>query len=109
MNIPRRFDPEQLTVDEAIELIKIKVEKEANRYVHNWPELDLSVQNGRWGPFIKYKRTNISFPKVDGNRMTSEDAAKLTLEEVQALVEAEVPDAFKKKSRGGKKKSAASE
>jgi DNA topoisomerase-1 len=108
VNIPKRFDPELLTVEEAVELIKIKVQKEANRYVHNWPELDLSVQNGRWGPFIKFKKKNISFPKTDGKRLTSEEAAELSLEEVQALVETEVPGAFKKKAAKGKKKTTAS-
>lgn len=103
VNIPKRFDPETITLPEVIELIKIKKEKEANRYVHNWPELDLSVQNGRWGPFVKFKKKNISFPKRDGNRVTSEEAAAMTLEEIQSLVEAEIPNAFKKKTRAKKK------
>ena len=29
VNIPRRFDPETITLEESLELIKIKVEKEA--------------------------------------------------------------------------------
>lgn len=99
VNIPKRFDPDQLDEETARELIAIKLEKEANRYVHRWDDLDLSVQNGRWGPFIKFKKSNIKLPAgKDGKRMTTEEAKELSLEDVQKLVEAEIPDAFKKKA-----------
>ncbi|MFK8104349.1 MAG: DNA topoisomerase, partial [Saprospiraceae bacterium] len=100
VNIPRRFDPELLTEEEAHELIAAKVEKEANRYIHKWDDLKLTVENGRWGPFIRFKKKSIKIAKKDdGQRVTSEEAAEYTLEQVQALVEAEIPGAFKKKTR----------
>ncbi len=111
INIPRRYEPENLTVEEAHELIAKKVEKEANRYINNWPDIDLSVQNGRWGPLIKFKKKQINFPRdEEGKRISSEDAAKYSLEDVKKLVEAEVPGAFaekKKKKAAPKKKKAA--
>ncbi|MFK7934558.1 MAG: type I DNA topoisomerase [Saprospiraceae bacterium] len=106
INIPRRFDPDNLTKEEMHELIDAKVEKEAKRYIQRWDDLKLSVQNARWGPLIKWNKKNISIPKIDGNRITPEAAAEMTLEEVKELVEEKFPDAFKKKTRAKKKPAA---
>lgn len=106
INIPRRFDPEALTTEEAHELIAAKVEKEANRYIHRWDDIKVSVENGRWGPFIKYNKKNVKLPKVDDKRMTSEEAAELTLEDIKKIIEVEYPDAFKAKEKKTKKKAA---
>ncbi|MEM8906798.1 MAG: DNA topoisomerase, partial [Bacteroidota bacterium] len=100
VNIPRRYDFDTLTVDEAIELIKIKEEKEANRYIHRWEEENISVENGRWGPFIRFKKKSIKIAKKeDGTRVTSEEAAEYTLEQVKQMIEEEIPGAFAKKTR----------
>ncbi len=100
INIPRRFDPENLTKEEMIELIEAKKEKEANRYIHQWPDEKIAVENGRWGPFIRFKKKSIKLPKnKDDKRMTSEEAKELTLEEVKKLIEAEMPEAFAKKKK----------
>ncbi len=104
VNIPRKYDPATISLEEMHELIEKKVEKEANRYIHQWPEEKISVENGRWGPFIRFKKKNVKIPKVDGQRVTSEQAKEYTLEQVKKLIEAEIPDAFAKKGRGGKKK-----
>ena len=99
INIPKRIDPETLTLEEAIPLIDAKIEKEANRYVHQWPDEGISVENGRWGPYIKFKKKNIKIPKVEDKRVTSEEAKEMTLEDFKKIIEAEIPDAFKKKTR----------
>lgn len=109
INIPRRFDPETISDADMKELIEAKEEKEANRYIHNWLEdLKLSVENGRWGPFIRFGKKKFQLRKEDGKRMTADDAKEMTLEQVKAIVEAEVPDAFKpKKKRATAKKTTA--
>jgi DNA topoisomerase-1 len=104
INIPRRFDPETISTEEMHELIAAKVEKEANRYIQKWDDLKLAVENGRWGPFIRYNKKSIKIPKVEGERITPEQAKEMTLEEVKALVEAEYPDAFKAKKKKKKAK-----
>ena len=87
VNIPRRIDPETISLEQSIELIKAKAEKEANRYIHQWPDEKISVENGRWGPFIRFKKKSISFPKVDGKKMDAETAKSLTLEDVKKIIE----------------------
>lgn len=106
VNIPRKYDPEQLTPEEAFELIEAKLKKEANRYIHKWEDEGISVENGRWGPFIRFGKKNVKIPKIDGERVTSEAAADLTLEQVKEFITAEIPDAFKAKEKkaGAKKK-----
>ncbi|MEQ1605995.1 MAG: type I DNA topoisomerase [Pyrinomonadaceae bacterium] len=105
INIPRRYDLANLTQAEMNELIEAKVSKEANRYIQRWESEKISLENARWGPVIKFGKKIISIPKkVDGTRSTAEEAAALTLEQVKKLIEAEVPDAFAKKTRAPAKK-----
>ncbi|NOT49009.1 MAG: type I DNA topoisomerase [Acidobacteria bacterium] len=108
INVPRRYDLENLTQAEMNELIEAKVSKEANRYIQRWDDEKISVENARWGPVIKFGKKIISVPrKADGTRATAEDAAALTLEQVKKLIEAELPDAFTKKMRPPPKKAPA--
>lgn len=78
------------------------LEKEATKYVKQWESEQIAIENGRWGPFIRFKKKMISLPKADGKRVTAEQAADLSLEEVKKAIEAEVPDAFAKKKAGKK-------
>ena len=105
INVPRRYDFENLTQAEMNELIEAKVSKEANRYIQQWESEKISVENARWGPVVKFGKKIISIPrKADGTRPTAEEAAKLTLEDVKKIIEAEVPGAFAKKTRPPAKK-----
>ena len=97
INVPRRYDFENLSTDEMKELIDAKVEKEANRYIHQWPDEKIAVENGRWGPFIRFGKKNIKIPKIGKDRVTSEQAKEMSLDDFKKIVEAEIPDAFKKK------------
>jgi DNA topoisomerase I len=105
INVPRRYDLQNLTQAEMNELIEAKINKEANRYIQRWESEKISVENARWGPVIKFGKKVISIPrKADGTKPTAEEAAKLSLDDVKKLIEAEVPGAFAKKSRPPAKK-----
>lgn len=99
VNVPKKYDFDHLKPDEAIELLEKKLEKEANRYIKKWPEEQINLENGRWGPFIRFKKKSIKLPKVDNKRMTQEQATDLTLEEIKEIIKEEVPDAFEKKTK----------
>lgn len=108
INVPRRYDLNDLSQADMNELIETKREKEANRYIQRWEDENISVENARWGPVIKFGKKVINVPKrADGTRATAEDGAALSLEQVKKLIEAEVPGAFKKKTRPLAKKTAA--
>ena len=105
INIPKRYNPETISDADMKVLIEAKEEKEANRYIHNWLEdLKLSVENGRWGPFVRFGKKQIQLKNEDGKRMTSEQAKEMTLEQVKAIVESEIPNAFKPKKKATAKK-----
>jgi DNA topoisomerase-1 len=105
INVPRRYDFLNLTQDEMNELIEAKVTKEANRYIQRWEDEKISVENARWGPVIKFGKKVIYIPKkADGTRATTEEAAKLSLEDVKKIIEDEVPGAFTKKAKPPAKK-----
>jgi len=108
INVPRRYDPANLTEADMNELIEAKIGKEANRYIQRWEAEKISIENARWGPVIKFGKKIISLPKKpDGTRPTTDEAAALTLEQVKRLIEAEVPDAFTKKARPAAKRASA--
>lgn len=105
VNVPVRYKLETLTEAEAIELIEAKMEKEANRYIKQWESEKISIENGRWGPYIKYGKNNIKIPKVDGKKLEAADLAEISLETVKSWIEAEIPNAFAKAAPAkGKKK-----
>jgi DNA topoisomerase-1 len=103
VNIPVRYKMDTITEAEAIELIETKLDKEANRYIQNWESEKISIENGRWGPYIKFGKNNIKIPKVDGIKPEADDLAKISLETVKSWIAAEIPDAFTKTAGKGKK------
>jgi DNA topoisomerase-1 len=108
INVPRRYDFDNLTQAEMNELIEAKREKEANRYIQRWEDEKISVENARWGPVIKFGKKVIYLPKkADGSRATTDEAAALSLDDVKKLIEAEIPGAFTKKTRASAKKTTA--
>jgi len=102
VNIPKKYDPDHITEKELIPLLEAKLEKEANRYIQQWDKEKISLENGRWGPFIRKGKKAINLPKVDGERITKEIAAQLTLDEVKEIIEGGMPDSVKKKIVGEK-------
>jgi DNA topoisomerase-1 len=103
VNVPPKVNFDALSEAQAIELIQAKIEKEANRYIQHWPEESISIENGRWGPFIRFKKENLKLPNVDGAKMTADQAAMLTLADVKAMIEKEMPGAFDAKKAPAKK------
>ncbi len=102
INVPKKYDLETLTLDQAAELIDAKSVKESQRYIHQWDAEKILVENGRWGPFIRFNKKNMIQLKQEGKKLTAEEAATLTLDQVKKIIEAEIPDAFKKKTAAPK-------
>lgn len=102
VNIPKSYNPETLTPQQAAELIAAKIEKEGNRYIHLWEAEKISIENGRWGPYIRFGKDMLNLPRVDGGKMTADHARSLTLEDVKKMIEAERPGAFDKKVKATK-------
>ena len=97
INVPRRFNFDALSQSDVNELIEQKIDKEANRYIQQWPELKLSIENGRWGPYVRHGKKMLKLSRPGKSKFTPEEAAVLALDEVKAIVEGQVPGAFDKK------------
>jgi DNA topoisomerase-1 len=108
INVPRRYNHDNLSQADINEQKKKKIKKEANRYIQHWPEEKISVENARWGPIIKFGKKILRLPKkVDDTKYTADDLKDLPLEEVKKMIEAQLPNAFGKKKVAGAKKDAA--
>jgi len=86
------------------ELISAKINKENNRFILQWETEQINVERGRWGPFIRFKKEMISFPKVDGLKINDELAAQFDLVAIKKIIEKQLPDAFKPKTAAKKTK-----
>jgi len=76
-------DPYSIELPRAIELIEGKREKDLNALVKVFEENpEVKILNGRWGPYISYKKGNYKIPK-------NSDATKLTLDDCMKLIEKE--------------------
>ena len=63
-SLPKTMDPMTVSLEEAIELLKEKKEKEAQRHIKQFAEEpELEILNGRYGPYISYKGSNYKIPK----------------------------------------------
>lgn len=99
INIPRAYHFDTINEKECFELIEKKMEKEANRFIIQFPEEKISVENGRWGPFIRFQKKMLKLaPTAAGTKYTAEEAAGLTLDALKKMIEEQIPNAFTAKA-----------
>ncbi|MGZ8537038.1 MAG: DNA topoisomerase, partial [Flavisolibacter sp.] len=104
INVPRAYNFDSLSQKDIEELIDKKLEKEANRYIQNWPSEKISIENGRWGPFIKFGKKMLKLGrKEEGEKFNPEELTALSLEDVKKMIETQVPGAFTKQKAAAKK------
>ena len=93
--------PEEITLQEAIELIEEKRRKDAASLLKTFPEdPDIAIRDGRWGAYIKAGKKNYKLTKEQ-----KADPTKLTYAEVVAII-AEQDKETPKKGRTTAKKAA---
>lgn len=96
VNVPKKYDFENLSQSDINELIDAKLEKEANRYIQQWEKEKISIENGRWGPFIKFGKGMFKIPKnKKDEKYTAEELAQVSLDEVKKWITAQDKNAFK--------------
>ena len=100
INVPARYNFDTLAQADTNQLIEAKLLKEANRFIQQWPEEKIAVENGRWGPEVVYSKKRIRLPK---GKYTVEALATVSMDEVKAMILAQDPKAFDKKAPAKKK------
>ncbi|MDF2192861.1 type I DNA topoisomerase [Paraflavitalea sp. CAU 1676] len=108
INVPRRYNFDALSASDIKELIEAKISKEANRYIQHWPDEKIAIENGRWGPFIRFGKKMLKLgKKADDTKYTPEEMAGVSLDDIKKMIEAQVPNAFAKKTKAAPAKKAA--
>lgn len=103
INVPRKYDFDHLSQQDINELVSAKLEKEANRYIQRWEDEKIAIENGRWGPFIRFGKLMLKIQnKEDKTKYTAEELNAISLEDVKKMIVAQVPDAFEKKTTAKK-------
>lgn len=94
-SIPKGRDPLDVTKEEAIEIIEEKRKKDREKIIKVFSENpDARIENGRWGPFIRFGKQNIKIPK--GTEIES-----ITYEQVEKWAEESKGAKKGKKSKKG--------
>ena len=101
VSLPTSHDPLAISLEEAVELILEKRKADAEKVIKKFDEEpELQVLNGRFGPYIAYKKNNYKLPK-------SVTPAELSLEECFDIIrkqdEGEKPAAKTRKKYTKKK------
>ena len=97
INVNKKYDFDNLSEADIIELIETKKQKEIDKLIHDWPEEGIRLEKARWGRFNLIKgKTKVELPK-------STKADKMTLEEAQAILEKKAPKKKTAKKKATKK------
>ena len=108
INVPRRYDFDSLSQQDINELVETKITKEANRFIQQWPEEKIAIENGRWGPFIRFGKKMLKLIGGGANgKYTVDELAVIDLETVKKMIVQQEPKAFDKKAKAPAKKKAA--
>ncbi len=73
-------DPYTVTLERALEVIRLKQEADANRTITDFGVDGIQVLNGRYGPYVTDGKKNAKIPK-------DRDPKTLTLDECRVLIE----------------------
>lgn len=94
INVNKKYDFENLSQGDIEELIELKIKKEAEKVVRDWPDEGIRIEKARWGRHNVIKgRTKVELSK-------DVDVSKISLDDVKALLEKKKPE---KKTRAKKK------
>lgn len=99
INVPRAYDHDNLSQKDIDELVSKKLEKESNRFIQRWEDDKIALENGRWGPFIRFGKDMLKLINEKGGKFAPEELLTLTLEDVKKMILVQNPKAFDKKGK----------
>jgi len=92
-SLPASDDPLSVNLARTIEIIQHKRHEDIKKVIREYEEdKDIRVLNGRYGPYISFKKENYKIPK-------GKTAADLTFEDVKAIISASEPTKSKSKKK----------
>ncbi|TDU42771.1 DNA topoisomerase I [Gelidibacter sediminis] len=85
INVNKKYDWDNLSDEDIVQLIEDKIQKEIDKVIHNWEDEGIRIEKARWG------RHNIVKGKTKVELDKSVDVSEFTLEKAKALLEAKAP------------------
>ena len=85
INVSKKYNFDKLSQSDLNELIEDKQQKEIDKVIHDWKTEGIKVEKARWG------RSIITKGKIKIELSKDVDAEKLTLTQVQELIEKKAP------------------
>ncbi|MFY0715014.1 type I DNA topoisomerase [Seonamhaeicola sp. NFXS20] len=85
INVNKKYDWDNLSDDDIVELIEDKIQKEKDKLIHHWEDEGIRVEKARWG------RHNVIQGKIKVELAKTVDVSEMTLEEAKAIIEANAP------------------
>ena len=78
-SLEKEYDPLIINIDSAIQVILYKRQRKNKRLIKSFNEnSDISILNGRWGPYIAFSKKNYKIPKgTDPEGLNIEDCLEL--------------------------------
>ncbi len=90
INVNKKYDFDNLSQADIVELIEIKKQKEIDKLIQEWPEEGIRIEKARWG------RHNIIKGKIKVELLKDVDPTKISLEKAKEMIDKKTP---KKKTR----------
>ncbi|WP_411811833.1 type I DNA topoisomerase [Chryseobacterium scophthalmum] len=107
INVPKKYNFENLSQSDINELVEAKLEKEANRYIQQWEAEKISIENARWGPIVKHGKNIYKIPKKkDDTKYEADELKDVSIDEVKKWITDQDPKAFAEKKKAAAKKAA---
>jgi DNA topoisomerase I len=85
INVNKKYNFDNLSQADLNELIEEKQQKDIDKVIHDWKEEGIKVEKARWGSSVITKGKN----KIELSKDV--DASKLTLAQVQEMIEKKAP------------------
>ena len=80
VSLKRGQDPYTISLEAAVKLIEDHEAQQKNKDIKSFPEADIFVLNGRFGPYIKHAGSNYKIPR-------GTDPSSLTEEQCRSIIE----------------------
>jgi DNA topoisomerase-1 len=97
INVNKKYDWDNLSDNDIVELIEDKIQKEIDKVVHNWEDAGIRIEKARWG------RHNIIKGKTKVELAKNVDVTDMTLEQAKAEIEKVAPKKKPTKAKAKKK------
>lgn len=85
INVSKKYNFDDLSQSDIVELIEDKLQKNIDKVIHNWSDEGIVVEKARWG------RSVITKGKIKIELSKDIDATKLTLMNVQEMIAKKMP------------------